>query len=55
MVTNGLLDTVEITDDGSAVRMRAPVSSAQLETLLGLVASQLGVSMPPPAAPATSR
>lgn len=57
MVTNGLLDTVEITADGSVVRLRAPVSRDQLETLLSLVASQLGVTLPmaPHAPGATSR
>jgi hypothetical protein len=47
MVTGGLLDTVDITEDGSTVRLRAPVTPEQLETILNLVSSQLGVTLPP--------
>jgi hypothetical protein len=46
MLTNGLLNGFDVAVDGSMVRARLPVSKEQLQTLLGLVASQLGVSLP---------
>ncbi len=46
MLTNGLLNGFDVAVDGSTVRGRLPASKEQLQTLLGLVASQLGVSLP---------
>ena len=46
MLTNGLLNGFDVDVDGSIVRGRLPASKEQLETLLGLVASQLGVTLP---------
>lgn len=46
IVTQGLLNNVEISPDGSVVRLKLSVSHEQLETLLGLVAGQLGVGLP---------
>ena len=46
LVTQNLLGTVEITEQGSMVRLHGPVSREQLDAILGLVAGQLGVSLP---------
>ncbi|MEO8874199.1 MAG: hypothetical protein ABI461_01325 [Polyangiaceae bacterium] len=51
MLTNGVLNGFDVSVDGSMVRARLPVSRDQLETLLGLVASQLGVTLPEQPAP----
>ncbi len=51
MVTNGLLNGFDVDVDGSTVRGRLPASREQLQTLLGLVASQLGVSLPETTSP----
>ncbi len=47
MITNGLLNGFDVTTDGSVVRGRLPASREQLQTLLGLISGQLGVSLPP--------
>ncbi len=54
IVTQGLLNNVEIGPDGSVVKLHLSASREQLEAVLGLVAAQLGVTMPPPAGSATA-
>ncbi len=46
MLTNGLLNGFDVDVDGPMLRARLPASKEQLETILGLVASQLGVTLP---------
>ena len=46
LITQNLLGTVDIIDQGSMVRLHGPVTREQLDALLGLVAGQLGVSLP---------
>jgi hypothetical protein len=53
IVTQGLLNNVEISPDGSLVRLHLSVSFEQLETILGLVAGQLGVAAPAGSSPPT--
>ena len=52
-----VLDGVELTADGSTLRLHIPVSRDQLEVLLAFAAGRLGVDIAPldgGAAPATS-
>ncbi|WP_394838883.1 hypothetical protein LVJ94_18495 [Pendulispora rubella] len=46
LITQNLLGTVDIIDQGSMVRLHGPVTREQLDALLGLVAGQLGVTLP---------
>jgi len=46
MLTNGLLNSFDVDVDGAMMRARLPASKEQLETLLSLIASQLGVTLP---------
>jgi hypothetical protein len=59
IVTQGLLNNVEVTPDGKMVRGKLTASREQLEAILSLVAAQLGTSLPqspaPPAPPAPQR
>jgi hypothetical protein len=51
IVTQGLLNGVEITPDGKMVRGKLTASREQLEAILSLVAAQLGTPLPQPPAP----
>ncbi|WP_394820561.1 hypothetical protein [Pendulispora albinea] len=46
LVTQNLLGTVDITSQGSLVKLHGPVTQDQLDAVLGLVAGQLGVTLP---------
>jgi len=48
IVTQGLLNNVEIAGDGAVVRLKLSASREQLEAVLGVVAAQLGVTLPAP-------
>jgi hypothetical protein len=47
LLTHSLLDGVELTADGSTVRMNLPVSRDQLDVLLAFAAGRLGVDIAP--------
>jgi hypothetical protein len=47
LITHGLLDGVELTQDGSQVKMHVPASREQLEVILAFAAGRLGVDIPP--------
>ncbi|HWL86966.1 MAG TPA: hypothetical protein VNO21_14250, partial [Polyangiaceae bacterium] len=61
IITQGLLNTVDISSQGTTVRLHAPVSRDQLDAILGLIAGQLGVTLPSdpargqPSAPSQSK
>jgi len=46
IVTQGLLNNVDIQGDGSIVRLKLSASREQLEAILGVVSAQLGVTLP---------
>jgi len=48
LVTHGLLDGIELTQDGALVRMHVPVVRDQLEVILAFAAGRLGVDIRPP-------
>jgi hypothetical protein len=54
-LTAHLLDHVEITANGAAVNVRVTASIAQIDTIVRLVASQIGVALPPPGGPGAAR
>ncbi len=51
ILTHGLLNGIELTDDGSTVRLHLLATRDQLEVVLALVAGKLGVNIPPPPVP----
>lgn len=61
LVTAGLLNNVEVTSDGSLVKAHLSASREQIDAVLGLVAGQVGATLPvapppppPPTAPAST-
>jgi len=48
LITRGLLDGVELSADGSTVRLHVEVSREQLQVLLAFAAGRLGVDITPP-------
>lgn len=63
LLTHGLLDDLQVTSDGTKLRMHLVASQEQLEALYNLIAAELGVNEPPsgsavpvtPAAPPAPR
>jgi hypothetical protein len=55
LLTHGLLDDLDVTADGTKVKMHLVASREQLEALYDLIAAELGVNEPPSgsAAPVT--
>jgi hypothetical protein len=52
IASHGLLNGAEIEPAGTQVKMHLPASRDQLEAILGIVAAQFGVNLPPaPGAP----
>lgn len=51
LVTGGLFNAVEVTSSGALVKAHLSASRDQIDAVLGLVAGQLGASLPPPPAP----
>ncbi len=47
LLTHGLLDDLEVTADGTKVKLHLVASREQLEALYDLIAAELGVSEPP--------
>lgn len=54
LVTSGLLNNVDVTSDGNLVKAHLSASHEQIDAILGLVAGQLGASLPPPAGASTA-
>jgi len=53
LVTRGILNDVEVTSEGTKVKLHAPVSQEQLEAVYDLVSAELGVN-PPPTVPSAA-
>ncbi|CAN5168757.1 hypothetical protein BH09MYX1_BH09MYX1_29380 [soil metagenome] len=48
LVTSGLLNNVEVTSSGKLVKAHLSASREQIDAALGLVAGQVGATLPPP-------